>query len=80
MKTRSWWSRCSLKEPMGCKCIPAAVRTIILTLPTGSVGYIANKRRFNTVFPASVLYMLEELPETLDETYQRTLREINKAN
>ena len=24
--------------------------------------------------------MLEELPETLDETYERTLREINKAN
>ena len=27
-----------------------------------------------------VRYMLEELPETLDETYERILRDINKAN
>src|SRR5712692_5218854 len=27
-----------------------------------------------------VRHMLEELPETLDETYERMLREINKAN
>jgi Ankyrin repeats (3 copies)/Ankyrin repeats (many copies) len=31
-------------------------------------------------FPPSVRHMLEELPETLDETYERILREINKAN
>ena len=30
--------------------------------------------------PASVGRILEELPETLDETYERVLREINKAN
>ena len=30
--------------------------------------------------PASVGSLLEELPETLDETYERVLREINKAN
>src|SRR6266705_6446979 len=29
--------------------------------------------------PPSVRQMLEELPETLDETYERVLREINKA-
>jgi phosphate uptake regulator len=27
-----------------------------------------------------VARILEELPETLDETYERVLREINKAN
>ena len=31
-------------------------------------------------FPPSVRQMLEELPETLDETYERILRDINKAN
>jgi ankyrin repeat protein len=31
-------------------------------------------------FPPSVRHMLEELPETLDETYERILRGINKAN
>jgi ankyrin repeat protein len=31
-------------------------------------------------FPPSVRHMLEELPETLDETYERILRDINKAN
>ena len=31
-------------------------------------------------FPPSVRHMLEKLPETLDETYERILREINKAN
>ena len=30
--------------------------------------------------PPSVQGILEELPETLDETYERVLREINKAN
>ena len=30
--------------------------------------------------PPSVRVILEELPETLDETYERVLREINKAN
>ena len=30
--------------------------------------------------PPSVTRILEELPETLDETYERVLREINKAN
>jgi hypothetical protein len=31
-------------------------------------------------FPPSVRQILEELPETLDETYERILRDINKAN
>ena len=31
-------------------------------------------------FPARIRYALAELPETLDETYERTLRDINKAN
>ena len=30
--------------------------------------------------PPSVVRILEELPETLDETYERVLRQINKAN
>jgi hypothetical protein len=30
--------------------------------------------------PPSVRGILEELPDTLDETYERVLREINKAN
>ncbi|KAH9055813.1 hypothetical protein EDB83DRAFT_1088809 [Lactarius deliciosus] len=31
-------------------------------------------------FPASVLNILEQLPESLDETYERILREISRAN
>ena len=31
-------------------------------------------------FPPSVRHILEELPETLDETYERILRDINRAN
>ncbi|KAH9013210.1 hypothetical protein EDB85DRAFT_1877177, partial [Lactarius pseudohatsudake] len=31
-------------------------------------------------FPASVLNILEQLPKSLDETYERILREINRAN
>jgi hypothetical protein len=30
--------------------------------------------------PARIRHALADLPETLDETYERTLREINKAN
>ena len=31
-------------------------------------------------FPPSVRRILEELPESLDETYERTLKEIRKSN
>ena len=31
-------------------------------------------------FPSDILHALAELPETLDETYERTLRGINKAD
>src|SRR5258707_8789072 len=31
-------------------------------------------------FPPSVRRILDELPDTLDETYERVLREIKKAN
>ena len=31
-------------------------------------------------FPPSVRHILEELPESLDGTYERVLREIKKAN
>ncbi|KAH9173577.1 hypothetical protein EDB89DRAFT_706276 [Lactarius sanguifluus] len=31
-------------------------------------------------FPSSVLNILEQLPESLDETYERILKEINRAN
>ena len=35
---------------------------------------------FETLFPSSVQRILEELPESLDETYERILREIKKPN
>ncbi|KAH9178027.1 hypothetical protein EDB89DRAFT_1299113 [Lactarius sanguifluus] len=31
-------------------------------------------------FPSSVFHILEQLPKSLDETYERILREINRAN
>ena len=36
--------------------------------------------RLRHCLPPSVRGILEELPETLDETYERVLRDINRAN
>src|SRR6266851_2823573 len=64
---------------MECKCTP---------LPYTHDTYSPNRFRWvfcqlealRYCFPSSIRQMLQELPESLDETYERVLREINKKN
>src|SRR6267142_5311466 len=59
-------------------------------LPPYTLARLNHPNRFRWVFcqlealrhcfPPSIRHILEELPETLDTTYERILREINKAN
>ena len=46
---------------------------------TGSDGYSASWTRCRHCFPPNLRQYLNELPETLDETYERILKGINKA-
>src|SRR5712675_459222 len=78
-RIRTWLSRRYLRRPMECKAIFISSYTIVIT-----------HRRFRWVFcqlqvlrycfPPSVRRILDELPDGLDETYERVLREIKKAN
>ena len=52
----------------------------ILKHEIGSDGCSANWKSCGTVSHPSVRRILEELPESLDETYERILREIRKPN
>ena len=53
---------------------------MILTPPHRFRWVFCQLEALRYCFPPSVRHMLEELPETLDETYERILRDINKAN
>jgi len=75
MRTSDWLSRCFLKEPMACKDTAVCLGHFLM-LP----------RRFSWVFfqlevlrkcsLSSVRSVLAELPESLDETYERILQQI----
>src|SRR5712672_1576632 len=78
-RIRTWLSRRYPRWLMECKSIFISPYTIVMT-----------HRRFRWVFcqlqvlrycfPPSVRRILDELPDSLDETYERVLREIKKAN
>src|SRR5712671_1202148 len=78
-RIRTWLSRRYLRRLMECKVIFISSYTIVMT-----------DRRFRWVFcqlqvlrycfPPSVRRILDELPDGLDETYERVLREIKRAN
>src|SRR5712672_1320819 len=78
-RIRTWLSRRYRRRPMECKAIFMSSHTIVIT-----------HHRFRWVFcqlqvlrycfPPSVRRILDELPDSLDETYERILKEIKKAN
>ena len=61
------------------RTFPAAITIIVLTLPNRFRWVFCQLEALRHCLPPSVRQMLNELPETLDETYERLLREINKA-
>ena len=83
MRIRDWLPRSSLRERTECKC----------TSPWSRINLIPHSyawRRFQWVFcqletlrhavQPNVRRILEKLPKTLDETYERVLRNINENN
>jgi len=64
---------------MGCKDFPHHRAVIILISPNRFRWVFCQLEALRHCLPSSVRQMLGELPETLDETYERVLREINKA-
>jgi len=64
---------------MGCEEFPHRRAVIILISPNRFRWVFCQLEALRHCLPPSVRQMLEELPETLDETYERILREINKA-
>jgi len=64
---------------MGCEDFPCRHTIIVLTLLNRFRWVYCQLEALRHCLPPSVRQMLDELPETLDETYERVLREINKA-
>src|ERR1035438_8652889 len=67
---------------MECKdiTIRAAICPMIFTTPSRFRWVFCQLEALRHCLAPRVGHMLKELPETLDETYERILRDINKAN
>ena len=63
---------------MGCEDFPGRHRMIVLIPPNRFRWVFCQLEVLQHCLPPSVRQMLDELPETLDETYERVLREISK--
>ena len=64
---------------MGCEDFHRRRTVIVLTLPNRFRWVFCQLEALRHCLPPSVRQMLDELPETLDETYERMLKEINKS-
>ena len=74
-------SRCSLKELTGCKSITRRLRFVLMFKLFGRFRWVyCQLEVLRYCLPPSVRHTLDELPETLDETYERVLKEIKKPN
>src|SRR6266849_3470694 len=82
MKIRIWSSRHSLRGLMACKDIyhSSCNMSMIFTAPSRFRWVFCQLEALRHCLAPRVRHILKELPETLDETYERILRDINKAN
>src|SRR5216684_3166200 len=78
-KTGSWSLRRSAREPMECKGCPLPCFDTLSYFHRFRWVYCQLEALRHCLAPC-VRRILAELPDTLDETYERVLREINKAN
>jgi len=79
MRTRNWLSRCFLQGPMACKDSVVCLGHFLM-LPHRFRWVYCQLERLRQCFPSSVRGVLAELPESLDETYERILQQIPKPN
>jgi ankyrin repeat protein len=71
---------CSLKGRTGCKSLALWTFTTISHLLCRFRWVYCQIVYLRLCLPGCIRHALDELPETLDETYERALRNINKAN
>ena len=71
--------RHSLKEPMGCKRVAVSL-WCLFKLSDRFRWVFCQLDTLRHCFPPSIRRTLKELPESLDGTYERVLREIKKPN
>ena len=64
---------------MGCENFYRCRTVIMLTAPNRFRWVYCQLEALRHSLPPSIRQMLDELPETLDETYERVLKEISKA-
>jgi len=64
---------------MGCENFYHHRMVIMLTAPNRFRWVYCQLEALRHSLPPSIRQMLDELPETLDETYKRVLKEISKA-
>jgi len=79
MRTRNWLSRCFLKEPMACKDTVVWLGHFLI-FPHRFRWVYCQLDVLRQCFPSSVRGVLAELPESLDETYERILQQIPNPN
>jgi len=72
----------SLNELMACETISTIAHGRLLPMIWKQVpmGILANWTHYGRCMPSSIMKALNELPETLDDTYERALLEIPKRN
>src|SRR6266849_5137221 len=82
MKIRIWSSRHSLRGLMACKDIYHSSCDMfkIFTAVSRFRWAFCQLETLRHCLAPRVRHMLEELPKTLDETYERILRDIHEAN
>ena len=79
MRTSNRLSRCFLKGPMACKDSVVCLGHFLM-LPDRFRWVYCQLDVLRQCFPSSVRGVLAELPESLDETYERILQQIPKRN
>ena len=79
MKTRIWLSRHYRRKRTGCKWADICPWPNVITRNRFRWAY-CQLEVLRHCFPSSVPRILDELPESLDETYERILKEIRKPN
>ncbi len=79
MRTRSWLSRHYQKKPTECKGDFINILMILMTRCRFRWVF-CQLEALRHCFPPSVRQILGELPESLDETYERILKEIRGSN
>jgi hypothetical protein len=80
MRTRTWLSARCQKKQTACKCALSCNHKPLFLTRCRFRWTFCQLEVLRHCFPPSVRRILEELPESLDETYERILREIRKSN